>query len=114
MARFMIAHLGKGHLGGVRILREETAEAMQRRQFANHPAVSGLTYGFQELNLAGQRVLFQPGDMLYFTAALFLLPEQDLGLFVAYNRGRASEAPMERGRRAFASLSMARSGGGRC
>jgi hypothetical protein len=95
MARFMIAHLGKGRLGAVHILREETAEAMQRRQFANHPAVSGLTYGFQELNLAGQRVLVQPGDMLYFTAALFLLPEQDLGLFVAYNRGRASEAPME-------------------
>jgi len=95
MARFMIAHLGKGRLGAVRILREETAEAMQRRQSANHPAVSGLTYGFQVLNLAGQRVLFQPGDMLYFTAALFLLPEQDLGLFVAYNRGRASEAPTE-------------------
>ncbi|MFZ0789540.1 MAG: serine hydrolase domain-containing protein, partial [Chromatiaceae bacterium] len=95
MARFMIAHLQKDRLGGVRILREETAEAMQRRQFANHPAVSGLTYGFQELNLTGQHVLVQPGDMLYFTAALFLLPEQNLALFVAYNRGRASEAPTE-------------------
>ena len=38
-------------------------KAMQQRQFTNHPAVSGLTYGFQELNIAGQRVLTQPGDM---------------------------------------------------
>ena len=95
MARFMIAHLYGGRSGSTRILKAETVEAMQRRQFTNHPAVSGLTYGFQELNLAGQRVLAQPGDMLHFTAALFLLPEQDLALFVAYNRGRAAEAPME-------------------
>jgi hypothetical protein len=68
---------------------------MQQRRFTNHPAVSGLTYGFQELRIAGQRILAQPGDMLHFTAALFLLPGQDLGLFVAYNRGRAAQAPMD-------------------
>ncbi|MEA3275141.1 MAG: serine hydrolase domain-containing protein [Pseudomonadota bacterium] len=95
MARFLIAHLQKGRFGTTRILREHTAEAMQRRQFTNHPAVSGLTYGFQELHIAGHRVLAQPGDMLHFTAALFLLPEHDLGLYVAYNRGRAADAPME-------------------
>jgi CubicO group peptidase (beta-lactamase class C family) len=94
MARFMIAHLNGGRLGTTRILRAETVEAMQRRRFTNHPAVSGLTYGFQELHIAGQRVLAQPGDMLHFTAGLFLLPEQELGLFVAYNRGRAADAPM--------------------
>jgi CubicO group peptidase (beta-lactamase class C family) len=95
MARLMIAHLNGGRLGTTRILRAETVEAMQRRQFSNHPAVSGLTYGFQELHIAGQHILAQPGDMLHFTAALFLLPGQDLGLFVAYNRGRGTGAPME-------------------
>ncbi|MEN8175899.1 MAG: serine hydrolase domain-containing protein [Pseudomonadota bacterium] len=95
MARFMIAHLQEGRIGTARILREATAETMQQRQFANHPAVSGLTYGFQELNIAGQRILAQPGDMQTFTSALFLLPEHDLGIHVAYNRGRASEVPME-------------------
>jgi CubicO group peptidase (beta-lactamase class C family) len=95
MARFMSAHLDGGRQGTRRILRADTVEAMQRRRFTNHPAVSGLTYGFQELFIAGQRVLAQPGDMLHFTATLFLLPEQDLGLFVAYNRGRAAGAPME-------------------
>jgi len=95
MARFMIAHLQKGYLVTVRLLKPETVGAMQRHQFTNHPAVSGLTYGFQELRIAGQRILAQPGDMLHFTAALFLLPEHDLGLFVAYNRGRATQAPLE-------------------
>ena len=95
MARFMIAQLQKGRLGTARILEERTAEAMQRRQYTNHPAVSGLTYGFQELRIGGQRVLVHPGDMLHFTAALFLFPEHDLGLFVTYNRGGAADAPME-------------------
>ena len=95
MARFMIAHLNGGRLGTTRILKAATVEAMQQRRFTNHPAVSGLTYGFQELFIAGQRILAQPGDMLHFTAALFLIPERKLGLFVAYNRGRAAGAPME-------------------
>jgi CubicO group peptidase (beta-lactamase class C family) len=95
MARFMIAHLNRGRQGTTRILKEETVEAMQRHRFSNHPAGSGLTYGFQELHIAGQRVLAQPGDMLHFTAAVFLLPEQELGLFVAYDRSRAADAPME-------------------
>ncbi len=95
MARFMIAHLQKGRFGAARIFGEGTAEAMQQRQFTNHPAVSGLTYGFQELRIAGHGVLTQPGDMLHFTAGLFLIPEYDLGLYVAYNRGRAAHAPIE-------------------
>jgi hypothetical protein len=95
MGRFMTAHLNEGRLGTTRILRAEMVEAMQRRRLTNHPAVSGLTCGFQELHIAGLRVLAQPGDMLHFTAGLFLLPEQELGLFVAYNRGRAAGAPME-------------------
>ncbi|MCP5111238.1 MAG: beta-lactamase family protein, partial [bacterium] len=95
MVRFMIAHLQKGRLDTARILGERTAQAMQQRRFTNHPAVSGLTHGFHELDIAGQRVLAQPGDMLHFTSALFLLPEHDLGLYVAYNRGRAADVPME-------------------
>ena len=95
MARFMIAQLQKGRLGTTRILGEDTAHAMQLRQFTNHPGVSGLTYGFQELRVAGQHVLAQPGNRLHFTTGLFLLPEHDLGLYVAYNRGRATDATME-------------------
>lgn len=95
MARLMIAHLQQGRLGAVRILGAGTAAAMQRRQFTNHPAVNGLTYGFQELTVGGRWVLAQPGDMLAFTTAMYLLPSEDLGLYAAYNRGGASGAPLE-------------------
>lgn len=86
MARFMLAHLQQGRLGKARILRPETATAMHTRQFGNHPAVSGLTYGFQELQRAGRRILWHPGDTLYYTASLYLLPDEGLGLFIAHNR----------------------------
>jgi CubicO group peptidase (beta-lactamase class C family) len=116
MARFMTAHLNGGRQGTTRILSAETVEAMQRRSFTNHPAVSGLTYGFQELHIAGMRVLAQPGDMLHFTAGLFLLPEQKLGSLssipVAYGfcgkRG-ASIAPESQARRRVIAGSVARS-----
>ncbi|MEA2093129.1 MAG: serine hydrolase domain-containing protein, partial [Pseudomonadota bacterium] len=82
MAQFMRAHLQQGRLGDTLILQPASSAAMQRRQFSNHPAVSGMTYGFQELQRGGQRILWQPGDTLFYTAALFLLPEPGLGLFV--------------------------------
>jgi CubicO group peptidase (beta-lactamase class C family) len=46
MARFVIAHLGRGHHGNTHILAPATAEAMERRQFGNDPRAAGLTYGF--------------------------------------------------------------------
>lgn len=95
MARFMLAHLQQGRLGDTRILTAASATAMQQRQFSNHPDVSGLTFGFQELQRGDQRILWQRGDTLFFTAALFLLPELDLGLYAAYNRARVGHAPLE-------------------
>jgi CubicO group peptidase (beta-lactamase class C family) len=86
MARFMLAQLQQGRSGKARILKPQTVAAMQQRQFSNDPAVSGLTYGFQELRRAGRRILWHPGDTLFYTAALYLLPDEGLGLFIAHNR----------------------------
>ena len=95
MAQFMRAHLQQGRLGDTRILQPASSAAMQRRQFTNHPAVSGITYGFLELKRGGQQLLWHPGDTLFYTAALFLLPEPGLGLFVAYNRAGVGHARLE-------------------
>ena len=95
MARFMIAQLQQGRFGETRILAPATAAAMQRRHFGNHPDVNGLTLGFQELARGGRRVLWQRGDTLYFTAAVLLVPELELGVYVAYNRARVGHAPLE-------------------
>lgn len=95
MSRLMLALLAPGRPGATPILAPAELAAMQQRQFGNHPAVSGLTYGLQELQRGGQRVLWQPGDTLFYSAAVFLLPEPGIGLFVACNRAGVQHARLE-------------------
>jgi len=68
LARFMLAQLQNGRLGKERIFQEATAKAMQTQQFTNDP-----------------RLLIHPGGGGGFYALLALLPEQQVGVFVAYN-----------------------------
>jgi hypothetical protein len=95
MSSLMLALLAPGRPGATPILAPAELAAMLQRQFSNHPAVSGLTYGLQELQRGGQRVLWQPGDTLFYSAAVFLLPEPGIGLFVAYNRAGVQHARLE-------------------
>jgi CubicO group peptidase (beta-lactamase class C family) len=85
MTRFMIAHLQNGRYGDVRILEESTAEEMHQRQFAHHPRLDGMAYGFYEQTINGERTIQHGGNLRQFHANLVLLPEQDVGIFVAYN-----------------------------
>ncbi len=86
MARFMLAQLQHGRLGNERILQEATAKAMQTQQFTNDPRVpGGMAYGFEVHYRNGQRLLVHPGGTADFYALLALLPEQQVGVFVAYN-----------------------------
>jgi hypothetical protein len=86
MAAFMIAHLHEGAYGDVRILETTTAQEMQRQQFTHHPDMPGMTYGFKERFINGLRVIEHGGDIHTFAAQMVLVPEEDLGFFVAYNR----------------------------
>ena len=87
MASFMIAHLQQGAYHGTRILQEETAAEMHRQQFAHHPMLDGMTYGFIENTFNGRPVLTHGGDTFLFHSGLYLLPEEGLGLFVSYSGG---------------------------
>ena len=87
MAGFMIAHLQQGAYNGARILQEETAREMHRQQFAHHPMLDGMTYGFIENTFNGRPVLTHGGDTFLFHSGLYLLPEEGLGLFVSYSGG---------------------------
>lgn len=85
IARFMIAHLQDGRYGQMHILKETTAQEMHRRHFSHHPKLRGRAYGFSELFVNGQRVIFHDGGMPGFISRLCLLPEKDMGFFVSYN-----------------------------
>ena len=85
MAHFMIAHLQDGRYGDVRILSEQSARLMRQRQISNHPKLAGMGLGFWEEFKNGQRALQHGGDLQGFQSRLYLLPDKNLGLFVAVN-----------------------------
>ena len=94
IAKFMIAHLQDGRYGEVRILQATTAQEMHRQQFTHDPRLPGVTYGFVEWERNGQHVLWHGGSTGFFESMLMLLPEQNVGAFVVYNR----KVPVEPGR----------------
>jgi CubicO group peptidase (beta-lactamase class C family) len=92
MAKFMIAHLNDGEYHGARILDEKTAQLMHSRQFSPNPYVNGGCLGFYETWINGRRVIGHGGDLVAFHADLLLIPDQKIGIFVAYNSSNG-EAP---------------------
>ena len=91
MARFMIAHLKNGSYSDAaipegRVLKESTVQQMHRTLYTPDPRILGSAYGFFEFSDNGQRTLGHSGDTIGFATLLLLLPDQNLGVFVAYNK----------------------------
>lgn len=85
MGNFLIALLNGGRYGGGRILQEKTVEKMLSRQYAAHPSLPGVTYGFMETLYRGQKGLVRDGSGVGIRSQIFLLPEHDLGYFYVQN-----------------------------
>jgi CubicO group peptidase (beta-lactamase class C family) len=97
MANFMIAQLQDGRFGESRILQECTARLMHSRIFSPNPYLDGAGLGFYETYLNGHRLVGHGGAALQFFAQLALLPEKNIGVFVAINTGGggAEEIPLQ-------------------
>ncbi|MFO8192412.1 MAG: serine hydrolase domain-containing protein [Bacillota bacterium] len=91
MARFMIVHLQKGRRGNTIILNKKTADEMHRRHFSHHPRQDGMTLGFIEQTINGRRLITHGGNTFLFNSGLYLLPEENVGLFVSYSGGGGLE-----------------------
>ena len=85
MAHFMIAHLQDGGYGGKRILDEATAKEMHSQQFVNHPGLDGMDITFNQQTINGEHLIEHGGNLNQFHALLALIPDRDVGFFVAYN-----------------------------
>ncbi len=85
MAKFMIAHLQNGTYGDVQILQAATAQQMHGNLFSHDPRIDGMAYGFFVNTVNGLRVISHGGDTILFHTGLFLIPEQNVGLFVSTN-----------------------------
>jgi hypothetical protein len=95
MGRFMTAHLHDGALGEARILRTETARAMRDRLASPYAMTAGMLHGFFPMDWNGQKVFGHGGDTVWFHSQTAMMPEQDLGIFIAYNTDSGSRARSE-------------------
>lgn len=85
MAKFMLAYLQQGSNAYGKILEEETVQQMLSQQFTHHPSLSGMAHGFIEATFNEQRVLLHPGSTMLFDTGLYLLPEENVGIFISYS-----------------------------
>jgi CubicO group peptidase (beta-lactamase class C family) len=90
MARFMIAHLQDGRYSDAdipetRIMGESTARQMHSTLYTPDPRLLGTAYGFFDFSDNGQRTIGHSGTAEPMHSLLLLLPDQNLGIFVAYN-----------------------------
>jgi CubicO group peptidase (beta-lactamase class C family) len=90
IAHFAIAHLQNGRYGDARILNEATAKEMHRQHFANFPGMVGAAYGFNERRPNKQRIIGHGGRHSGYTTQFYLLPEKNLGFFIACNNNPTS------------------------
>lgn len=95
MARYMRALLNYGVLGERAILDPETAAAMRDKSFGNALGETGTRHGFFEWPL-GYDTRFEvmnfghDGGTAHFYAVMLLVPDLDLGIFVAANSATAA------------------------
>jgi len=89
MARFMIAHLQGGFYGDaateIHILKEATVQQMHSTIFTHDPRLLGTAYGFFDFSDNGQWVIGHNGEAEPMHSLLLLLPDQNMGVFIACN-----------------------------
>lgn len=94
MAQFMIAVLGDGSSDGRKaFLSKRAIQQFKKPQFTNYPGIPAFSYGFWDDNRNDQQVIHHGGIMLGYTSEMYLIPESNLGFFVAYNRDREAGGP---------------------
>ncbi|TCO54031.1 serine hydrolase domain-containing protein [Actinocrispum wychmicini] len=91
MGRYLLGQLSPG------ILRQDTLERMHGAAFRNDPRLPGMGLGFSERYVNGQRLVTKGGDSQGYFADIELLPEQGVGIFVAFNGGSMSGDAAELG-----------------
>lgn len=85
MAHFMIAHLQAGRYRQAQILQPESVRLMHQTHFRHHPALPGTGYGFRDRYINGRQTIGHLGSLRGYSSVLNLLPEQNIGIFIATN-----------------------------
>jgi len=85
MANFMLMQLNTGEYNGIRLLDKNTIEEMQKHQYPQDGRLTGYGLGFYETVRNGYRTIEHGGYLPSFSSKLTLLPEKNIGMFIAIN-----------------------------
>ena len=85
MANFMLAHLNNGEFNGERILNSDTAIDMHTHQYPEDDRLTGFSLGFYEAVRNGCKTIEFGGYLPCFSSKVSLLPEKNVGIFIAIN-----------------------------
>ncbi|WP_416307428.1 serine hydrolase domain-containing protein [Neptunicella sp. SCSIO 80796] len=91
MAKFMLAHLNNGSYNGVSILQADTAKKMHSSLYSKNFGGHAMAYGFYQTSYKGLDMIGHGGDLLYFHSDMYLLPEQNFGIFMSFNTADTGE-----------------------
>ena len=92
MARWMQLHLRLGEIGGVRILRSDSAQRMRGVLHSNAPGAAAVEHGWLTQRFGDLEAFGHAGATLMFHSQMVLLPELDLGIFVSTNTATGRES----------------------
>lgn len=92
MGRLLRAHLNGGVVDGERVLSAAAVEAMHRQWYTPHETLDGMAFGLFEESCGETRLLTHSGATPDFSTDFVLVPEADLGLYVAGHGAGASAA----------------------
>ena len=81
----MMMHLNKGSYQNHSILDYSVEQMMQEKQFSNNKVFDGMGYGFIRTSRNGVPILKHEGALPGYTTTLLLMPEQNVGIYVATN-----------------------------
>lgn len=85
MAAFMLMHLNNGEYKGERLLNASTAISMHTHQYPSDDRLTGYGLGFYETIRNGWRTFEHGGYLPSFSSKLSILPEKNIGIFIAIN-----------------------------
>lgn len=86
MENFIIANLNNGKFQNNSILTPKTLNLMHDKQFSNAEHLPGMGFGFIRNYRNGQEIIKHEGALPSgYTTTLFLIPKENLGIYVATN-----------------------------
>lgn len=94
MARWMLFHLGRGELNGVRLMSEETYALMRSRAFSDQPAEGpAMAHGFMDVPYRSTVLFGHGGSINDFLSNMMIAPELGIGIYISQNSA-VSNAPL--------------------